>query len=265
MRTILLVAGALVAAGTVASVSAPRSVLDDLRYGASRLGQRVGAQLRVMEMDAEGLPPFDKGKRQRDRTRKSAAADADDAEAADVAEDAQDEPRGGRRSRRAGRRAQDEDGFPPQRAGRRGDDRYHQAEAADDEDAGDHEAAPARARSGRRSAAREDAEENSEAGQPPIGGRVGRSGGRSDDRRFKRLDRDGDGAITPQEFEQAALERIPATSKRFFERFDINGDGKVTRQEFNQASDERFAAIEDDDTAADSGRQPRVRGRDRMR
>lgn len=103
----------------------------------------------------------------------------------------------------------------------------------------------------------------------PRADEAARGGGRGVERRFGRMDKDGDGVVTPQEFEQAAQKRIAAASRRFFARFDANGDGKVSREEFVRASAARkqVAANEDGDEALgdDTDRPRRMRGGERMR
>ena len=49
------------------------------------------------------------------------------------------------------------------------------------------------------------------------------------DRQFGRLDKNGDGFIDAKDLEPLAAERVAFASKRFFRRFDADGDGKVTQ------------------------------------
>ena len=46
---------------------------------------------------------------------------------------------------------------------------------------------------------------------------------------FGRLDKNGDGFIDAKDLEPLAAERVAFASKRFFRRFDADGDGKVTQ------------------------------------
>merc|ERR1719237_443429 len=57
---------------------------------------------------------------------------------------------------------------------------------------------------------------------------------------FRRVDRDGSGAITPDEVEDLLTETygfppLEEEVKMFMEEFDLNQDGKVTLQEFKSA------------------------------
>jgi hypothetical protein len=62
-----------------------------------------------------------------------------------------------------------------------------------------------------------------------------------DERQFSRLDRNGDGFIDAKEFEIWWAERSVRASQRFFKRFDSNGDGVVSRDEFRQFVKDRLA------------------------
>jgi Ca2+-binding EF-hand superfamily protein len=83
------------------------------------------------------------------------------------------------------------------------------------------------------------------------------------DRQFNSLDKNGDGYIDAKDLEPMAAERVAFASKRFFRRFDADGDGKVTKDEFNRFAKERFANLDlnDDGKITDSDLPPMLRGR----
>lgn len=168
-KKVLLIAGALLAAGSVAAVSSPHF---------------RGVQLRLAQM----LDEFGDGDT-------------------------------GSRSARSGKR-------------------HRQMDADDIDDAGREAFGKGRrARSAERRLDRE-AEPAEEGGKRRLTSE--RRPGR-DDRRFARLDRDGDGFIEAKEFEIWAAESAARASQRFLERFDTDGDGKVSRDEFRQSAKDRFA------------------------
>lgn len=83
------------------------------------------------------------------------------------------------------------------------------------------------------------------------------------DRRFGRLDKNGDGFIDAKDLEPAAAERVAFASKRFFRQFDADADGKVTRDEFNRFAKARFASLDmdGDGRITDVDLPPMMRGR----
>lgn len=83
------------------------------------------------------------------------------------------------------------------------------------------------------------------------------------ERRFSRLDRNGDGFIDAKDFETMSAERVSYASKRFFNRFDADRDGKVTKEEFNRLAKERFAVLDldDDGKITEADLPPMMRGR----
>lgn len=84
------------------------------------------------------------------------------------------------------------------------------------------------------------------------------------DRRFRKLDTNGDGFIDLPDLQARATEHAAFASRRFFRRFDANGDGKVTRDEFDGPAKERFAYLDldDDGKITEADLPPRLRGRD---
>jgi Ca2+-binding EF-hand superfamily protein len=83
------------------------------------------------------------------------------------------------------------------------------------------------------------------------------------DRRFGRMDKNGDGFVDAKDLEPAAAERVAFASKRFFKRFDADADGKITRDEFNRFAKERFASLDmdGDGRISDADLPPMMRGR----
>jgi Ca2+-binding EF-hand superfamily protein len=86
--------------------------------------------------------------------------------------------------------------------------------------------------------------------------------GRTDDR-FARLDKNGDGVVDAKDIEAAAAERVAFGTQRFLKRFDANGDGKVSKEEFERFAKERFARLDldDDGKITEADLPPRMRGR----
>lgn len=82
-------------------------------------------------------------------------------------------------------------------------------------------------------------------------------------RQFGRLDKNGDGFIDAKDLEPAAAERVALASKRFFRQFDADGDGKVTKDEFNARAKERFTSldVDDDGKITEADLPPMMRGR----
>ncbi len=83
------------------------------------------------------------------------------------------------------------------------------------------------------------------------------------DRRFTSLDKNGDGVIDAKDIEAAASERVDFATKRFMKRFDANGDGKVSKDEFERFAKERFTMLDldDDGKITEADLPPRMRGR----
>jgi hypothetical protein len=225
-KTVVLVAGILVAVGAAAAVSAPSlrgqrhgSLLDHLADGLGRATHQISQAIGVSD---EGAAPS----------------------------------REERRSRR-GKRSRDEDQSAkaddkPQREARKGMRRGEQIARQDDEDDGD---AP-EARRERRWAAYD----REEVGRDSR--RRGAAGEERSSQYFSRLDKNNDGAVDASEFVLAETERIAARARQFFKRFDADGDGKVTREEFSRASRERMTALDvEDDAQPSDGRAQAAKSR----
>ena len=121
-----------------------------------------------------------------------------------------------------------------------------------------------RDRAGRRAEQPKDGKEGAKEGaeaKEPRRFTLDRLLGRTD-RRFARLDKNGDGAIDAADFEAVAAERVDFATKRFLKRFDANGDGKVSRDEFERFAKERFAMLDldDDGRITEADLPPRMRG-----
>ncbi|HZT47112.1 MAG TPA: EF-hand domain-containing protein [Hyphomicrobiaceae bacterium] len=87
------------------------------------------------------------------------------------------------------------------------------------------------------------------------------------DRRFTRLDRNGDGFIDAADLEASVAERNAYAARRFFKRFDADGDGKVTRAEFDRRAGQRFADLDldGDGKITEADLPPMMRGRGLLR
>ena len=193
-KKVLLIAGALLAAGSVAAISSPHFRGGQLRLGelfaefgdddaGSRPG-RSGKRHRGMDVDHEGqISKEDSARSRRARVAKR-----------DLADEAEDMPPRAR-----------------ERISRRSADRTWDRQSGRDEP-GD-EAGKGGAHEGRFTPER-------------LSGR--------DERQFTRLDRNGDGFIDAKELEMWVAERSVRASQRFLKRFDADGDGKVSRDEFRQ-------------------------------
>ena len=230
-KTVVLVAGILVAAGAAAAVSAPSlrgqrhgTLLDDLADGLGRATHQISQAIGVSD---DGAAPSREERRSRRGKRSRDEGQAAKAEAAASEDD------------------------KPQREARKGMRHGEQIGRQDKEDDGD---AP-EARRERRWAAYD----REEAGRDPR--RRGAAGEERSGQHFSRLDKNGDGVVDASEFVLAETERIAARARQFFKRFDTDGDGKVTREEFSRASRERMTALDiDDDTPAADGRSRAAKG-----
>ena len=239
-KKVLLIAGIVLAAGSVAAVSSPyfRGGLGEMlaQFGDDDPGARPGRSgKRHREIDADR----DGSGARRSGRRFDAAGDEGDGEGFTRP----------RRERSARRDLDDEDGSQDLQ-GRLS--RWFSGEARDRRDG-------------------EEAEPDKGAGRPRRNAQAARRAsserepGRAD-RRFSSLDRNGDGVIDARDFAARADEIAAAAAQRFLKRFDADGDGKVSREEFDRVlqdrSKERVADLEldgeDKVTEADQpSRQPR--------
>jgi Ca2+-binding EF-hand superfamily protein len=118
-----------------------------------------------------------------------------------------------------------------------------------------------RGRAGRWAERAKDGKEGAE-GKEPRRFSLDRLLGRAD-RRFAGLDKNSDGVIDVKDFEAVSAESVDFATKRFLKRFDANGDGKVSKDEFERFAKERFAALDldDDGKITEADLPPRMRGR----
>lgn len=294
-KKILLIAGALLAAGSVAAISAPHFRGGHMRHGplfgefgdggfGSR-SARFGERLKEMDADKDGAVTLDEFLAVRDAgfarfdKNKDGFIDAAEFEAAakestdywvkrfikrfDADNDgkvSKEEFAKARRERFA-MRDLDDDGrigpedMPPRLRERIG--RWFGDRASD-----------------RRSDRPSDRQDGKEAEPGKEGGKDGKDAngpgrftldrllGRTD-RQFSRLDRNGDGFIDAKDFEARAGERTAYAARRFFKRFDADGDGKVSKDEYNRFARDRFANLDldGDGKITEADLPPMMRGR----
>ena len=284
-KKVLLIAGVLLAAGTIAALSAPHfRGGGHMRHGpqGSIFGQgsgdlfgpqpaRFGERLKEMDANKDGVITLDEFLARRDPSfarfdkNGDGVIDRDEFEAA--AKESADYwvKRFIRRfdADRDGRISKDE--FAKARR-----ERFAMRDLDGDGSVGAEDLPPrARERLGRwrgdRDSDAQDSKDGKEAGKDASERRpfslnrlLDRAG-----RQFDRLDKNGDGFIDAKDLEPRAAERVAFASKRFFRRFDADGDGKVTKDEFNRFAKERFANLDmdGDDRITDADLPPMMRGR----
>jgi Ca2+-binding EF-hand superfamily protein len=287
-KTVLVIAGVLLAAGTVAAISAPhfrgghRGPLGhhgpmfgegpDGLLGASPA--RFGERLKELDTNKDGVITLDEFLARRapqfTRLDKNNDGVVDRAEFEAAAKESADYwvKRFIKRfdTDRDGRVSKEE--FTKARG-----DRFAMRDLDDDGQIGDEDRGPGMRERFRRwmddrrgeRAERKDADR--EPGKDAKDGKEGprfsmeRWRGRGE-RAFGRLDKNGDGFIDAKDLEPAAAERAAAASKRFFRALDVDNDGKVTRDEFNARAKSRFAGLDldDDGKITDADLPPMMRG-----
>jgi Ca2+-binding EF-hand superfamily protein len=230
-RTMVLVAGALVAAGSVAALSAPGWRLSsgwfDGPRGFDRAGSRSGGRF---EVDAAADGSIGAGEYAAKRKRMFARRDRNGDGVLDETE--LEEAARERAERWADRTVRqldtDHDGvISRDELARRPRPRVSDRDLSEDRDGESQDGRGDRGR-GRRAFSLErllaDADES-----------------------FRRLDRNGDGVIDAAELKVAAAEHAAQRTRRFLARFDANRDGKITREEFDRMARESFGGSDPDD------------------
>jgi Ca2+-binding EF-hand superfamily protein len=292
-KKVLVIAGVLLAVGSIAAVSAPHFRGGHMRHGAlfGEFGDqgfgygarpvRLGERLKALDTDNDGAltlqeflarrdPAFARFDKNKDGVIERSEFDAAAKESTDYWTrrflKRFDADRDGKVSKdefarfsreRFARRDLDDDGrigledMPPgmrERAGRwfrdRQDDKDAGKDGKDGKDAGKDD---------------KDAKGAPRFTLERLLGRV--------DRRFSRLDRNGDGSIDAADLETRVVERNAFAARRFFRRFDADGDGKVTRAEFDRLAGQRFADLDldGDGKITEADLPPMMRGRGFLR
>jgi Ca2+-binding EF-hand superfamily protein len=269
-KRVLLVAGALVAAGTVATLAAAphfRGHRMGMGFGFEGAdgprGARLAEQLKEMDTDKNGVITLDEFLgRTGDRFARldkngDGFVDAPDI-AARIKEDAEYRAKRFLKVFDANRDGK----VTKEEFEQRAKDRFAMRDLNGDGVVDLEDLQPGmRERAGRWAEGAKDGKEGAEAKEPrrfSLDRLLGRT-----DRRFAGLDKNGDGVIDAKDFEAASAERVDFATKRFLKRFDANGDGKVSKDEFERFAKERFAALDldDDGEITEADLPPRMRGR----
>jgi Ca2+-binding EF-hand superfamily protein len=271
-RKILLVAGVLVAAGTVAALAAAPHFRGHHRMGMGfdggdgPRGARLAERLKEMDANKDGVVTLEEflGRREGGFARLDRTGDGF-VDASDIAARAKENT--DYRARRFLKM------FDANKDGKVSKDEFEQRArdrfamrdlnsdgAIDLDDMGPGMRDGMRDRAGRRAELPQDGKEGAEAKEPrrfTLDRLLGRT-----DRRFARLDKNSDGSVDAADFEAAATERVDFATKRFLKRFDTNNDGKVSKDEFERFAKERFAMLDldDDGRITESDLPPRMRG-----
>ena len=264
-RRVLLVAGALVAAGTVAALAAAphfRGHRMGFEGGDGPRGARLAERLKEMDTDKDGVVTLEEflGRRDAGFARLDKIGDGF-VDASDIAARAKENT--DYRARRFLKMFDaDKDGkVTKEEFEQRAKDRFAMRDLNSDGVIDLDDMGPGmRDRASRRAEQPKDGKEGAEAKEPrrfTLDRLLGRT-----DRRFARLDKNGDGAVDAKDFEAAAAERVDYATKRFLKRFDANGDGKVSKDEFERFAKERFAMLDldDDGRITEADLPPRMRG-----
>jgi Ca2+-binding EF-hand superfamily protein len=289
-KKVLVIAGVLLAAGSIAAFSAPHFRGGHMRHGAlfgefGELGEgrsglaarpvRLGERLKAMDADKDGAITLEEFLARRDpafaRFDKNKDGVADRAEFDAAAKESTDYW-----TRRFLKRFDaDRDGkVSKDEFSRHTRERFAWRDLDDDGRIGLEDMPPGvRERAGRwfrrgqENAGKEGKDDNAgkeaQERQPftleRLLGRV--------DRRFSRLDRNGDGFIDAGDLEARVSERNAYAARRFFKRFDADGDGKVTRAEFDRRAGQRFADLDldGDGKITEGDLPPMMRGRGLLR
>ena len=267
-RKVLLVAGVLLAAGTVAALAAAPHFRGHHRMGMGfdggdrPRGARLAERLKEMDANKDGVVTLEEflGRRDAGFARLDKTGDGF-VDASDIAARAKENT--DYRARRFLKMfdANKDGKVSKEEFEQRAKDRFAMRDLNSDGAIDLDDMGPGmRDRAGRRAEQPKDGKEDAEAKEPrrfTLDRLLGRT-----DRRFARLDKNGDGAIDAKDFEAVAAERVDFATKRFLKRFDANNDGKVSRDEFERFAKERFAMLDldDDGSITEADLPPRMRG-----
>jgi len=268
-KRVLLVAGALVAAGTVAALAAAphfRGHRMGFEGGDGPRGAQLAERLKEMDANKDGVVTLEEFLSKRDagfaRLDKNGDGFVDASEIAAQSKENSDY----RLKRFLKMFDTNKDGkVSKEEFEQRAKDRFAMRDLNSDGEIGLDDMAPGmRERAGRRAERAQDGKEGAKEGaeaKEPRRFTLDRLLGRTDSR-FARLDKNGDGAVDAQDFAAAAAERVDFATKRFLKRFDANGDGKVSKDEFERFAKERFVMLDldDDGRITEADLPPRMRG-----
>jgi Ca2+-binding EF-hand superfamily protein len=285
-KKVLLIAGVLLAAGSIAAISAPHWRGGHMRHGSvfGELGDgdfearpaRFGDRLKEMDADKDGAVTLEEFLARRSssfaRFDKNNDGFIDAAEFEAAAKESTDYWT----KRFIKRFDADNDGKVSKEEFARGRrERFAMRDLDDDGHIGLDERPRLRERIGRwfgdGARDRQDGKQAQDGKEPGKDGKDAQAPGRSTlermlgrvDRQFSRLDKNGDGFVDAKDFEAVAAERTAYAAKRFFKRFDTNGDGKVSKDEFNRFAKDRFANLDldGDGKITEADLPPLMRGR----
>ena len=269
-KKVLLVAGALVAAGTVATLAAAphfRGHRMGMGFGFDGgdgpRGGRLAEQLKEMDTNKDGIITLEEFLgRTGDRFARLDKNGDGVVDASDITASMKEE--GEYRAKRFLKVFDaDRDGkVTKEEFGQRSKDRFAMRDLNGDGVIDGEDLPPGmRGRAGRWAERAKDGKEGAE-GKEPRRFSLDRLLGRAD-RRFAGLDKNSDGVIDVKDFEAVSAESVDFGTKRFLMRFDANGDGKVSKDEFERFAKERFAALDldDDGKITEADLPPRMRGR----